>query len=436
MGDILNIFNPRECALLTLGIAGLVAVLFVKDMRRSMWKIVVIFFSQKYFRIYAMLILYVAGLVYGLFLLGLWDVSLLKDTVKWFLFAATVTFTKIRKFQEGNDAYRKTFRDIFTGSTLLEFFTDKFSFGYVAELVLIPLATILAVVKDKSIMLRRCLMLLGFCFLAHLVYSAVTHPAEWFNLQGLKEFALAPALSVLLLPFIFSLALYLTYTTQFAILARKLPDAGLINYAKRKALFAFGTDQQSLMRWQTRMQFQQIDSGEKLIATIADLKMTLVKEKKRPLVSYGDGWSPYLAKDFLNPVFKTKYYEPVYQDNWVCDSNLVYPNGKKYSNNYFHYEVLGYEDTATALELQLNVMAPLDTTDLVSPTLAYAFLLYKNAMGDELPEKLQNAIINGKSCKLNIGLTKIRLTKEVWPKTVNDCYGITLAFYRGKAVKF
>jgi hypothetical protein len=441
-----RIFNPRECALLTLAITALIIALCFKGIRKSIKELAVIFFSKQLFRIYALMMVYVAAWVYIFYLLEIWEMPLLKDTIKWFLFAASVMFFKVQKFQEGKKEYSKTFREIFAGSTLMEFFTDKFSFSFLTELILIPLATLIALMRlltqkeqkyaqtDKF--LRGVLMIIGFYFLGHIIYTAVIQLHTWVNMDSLKEFLLAPVLSILLLPFIFLLTVHMTYDTQFMVLARKLPNPQLLHYAKQRALLSFGLDQGSLSRWQGRLQFDQINSKEQINASIASLKTTQLIEKHPPIVPYENGWSPYAAKDFLNPVFVTKSYDSRFEDKWITDSNLIYVENNKFSSNYFRYEVLGYAEAATCLELHLTVMAPLEDIDLISPLLAYAKMLYKRAIGMELPAKLKNAIISGRNCKINVQGTKVRLTKEIWPNTLNDCYDITLALYRGKPVDF
>ena len=440
-----SIFNPRECAILTLAAVGVVFALFFRAVRKGLKDLAKIFFGLQLFRIYTLMIIYAVGCVFILYQLDLWELPLLKDTIKWFLFAASVMFFKIQKFQQGKAEYAKTFREIFAGSTLLEFFTDKFSFGYLTELILIPAATLLALMKvftekeerysQVNTLLRRLLMLLGFFFLGHILYSAMTEWQHWANMDSLKEFLLAPVLSILLLPFIFFLAVHMTYQTQFLLLANKFPDRALLRYARRRAMLAFGLDQQSLTRWQGRLTFEQVTTKAQLVKSIKDLKNTQRLEKHPPPVPYEKGWSPQLAADFLKPVFNTKYYDPRFEDNWMTDSNLVYV-GREYHSNYFRYEILGKADAVTALELHLNVMAPLEETDLTSPLLAYASRLYQNAMGAELPAKLENAIINSKNCRLTVNGTKIRFTKEIWKNTLNDSYSLTLAFYRGKRADF
>jgi len=438
-------FNNRECALITLALAALLFSAFSKGARSAIKGLLVIFFSKQILRIYALMVTYIAAWIYLFYRLELWELPLLKDTIKWFLFAATVTFFKVQKFQKDNGEYKKTFKEIIAGSTFLEFFTDKFSFSYLTELVLIPVATLLALMKvftekDQKYsavnkFFRRLLMLIGFYFLGHIIYDAIAQWHTWTTLDSLKEFLLAPVLSILLLPFIFALSVHMTYQTQFIVLERKIKPPRLLKVAKRKAFWAFGVNYKSLMRWQNRLPFDELTTKVAIVNSITALKNTQQIEKHPPHVPYEKGWSPYLAQKFMEPKFIMGYYDPRCANNWMSDSNLVY-TGDTLQSNYFRYEVLGRQDAATTLELHLTIMTPDEAIDIESLQLAYYWKLCKEALGcQELPSKLEQAVLNGKNCKLKINATNVELEKERW-KNATNAWSVTLSLQRGEVLDF
>jgi hypothetical protein len=377
--------------------------------------------------------------------LELWDVRLLKDTIKWFLFAATVSFFKVQKFQQDTNEYKKTFKEIILGSTFLEFFTDKFSFSYLTELILIPVATLLAIMKvfsekDQKLngvskLVRGLLMLIGFYFLGHIIYNSIIQWHDWVNVDSLREFLLAPILSIFLLPFIFALSVYMTYQTQFVALEMKIDNPSLLRTAKSQAFWAFGFDYKSFIRWQNRLPFDEVTTKSAIENSIFALKHTQQVENHPPIVPFEKGWSPYLAQKFMEPKFKMRYYDPRYGDNWMSESNLVY-TGDELLSNYFRYEVLGREDAATTLELHLTVMTPNKAVDIESLQLAYYWKLCKEALGcQELPPTLEQAVVNGKNCKLKIKETYVNLEKERWKNAMNS-WSVTLCLQRGEMLDF
>jgi hypothetical protein len=134
-------------------------------------------------RLYLLMLIYVAAWVILFFRLDLWELGLLKETIKWLLIAGTVTFFHLDKFREDRNEYLKVFKEVFTGSVLLEFFTDKFIFSYWLELLIIPSVLFIALLrllteKDKKLksvdkLLQRLLMLAGALFLLHLIFHGV-----------------------------------------------------------------------------------------------------------------------------------------------------------------------------------------------------------------------------------------------------------------------
>jgi hypothetical protein len=440
MQTLTSIFNPRELAILTLVLAGVIVVLFFKQPRSILKDFLKLAFSLLKMRLYLVMLLYMAMCVYIFYRLDLWEPALLKDTIKWLLFAATVTFFHIKKFQEDKLEYIKVFKEVFTGSVLLEFFTDKFTLSYWAELLLLPSITFIVLMrtlteKEKKFqsvdkVFQRLLMVVGLLFLGHLVLHGIEDFHSWFNEESLKEFLLPVMLSVLLMPYIFALSVYMTYETQFISLSYKLRAPALLPYAKRKAFRSFFWDFRGMERWVRRIKFEDIKSKMELDDSIRTYRQTLENEKLSLFVGPAEGWSPYEAQYFLEPDFRTGFYDPRFEDKWMADSNHVYI-GDSFHSNYFRYEVIGLELVAHSLELHLNIMTPAENGAALAMLGSYALELFIKSTGSAMQEKYLNKTFEGKPFRFNHGATRIRLERNEWGNTLNKSYDLIFTIQRG-----
>jgi hypothetical protein len=440
MRTLTSIFNSRELAILTLVLAGVIVVLFFKQPRSILKDFLKLAFSLLKMRLYLVMLLYMAAWVFLFYQLDLWEPALLKDTIKWLLFAATVTFFHIKKFQEDKKEYIKVFKEVFTGSVLLEFFTDKFTLSYWAELLLLPGITFIVLLrtlteKEKKFqsvdkVFQRLLMVVGLLFLGHLVLQGIEDFHSWFNKESLKEFLLPVVLSVLLMPYIFALSVYMTYETQFISLSYKLRAPALLPYAKRKAFCSFFWNFRGMERWVGRIKFEDIKSKAELDDSIRAYRKTLENEKLPLVVDPAEGWSPSEAVHFLEPDFKTSFYDPRFEDKWMANSNHSYIGDSSHSN-YFRYELIGLELAAHSLELHLTIMTPAESGAALALLGSYAVGLFIKSIDSAMPEKYLNKTFEGKPFKINHGATRIRLERNDWMNTMNS-YDLIFTIRRGE----
>ncbi len=440
MRTLPSIFNSRELAILTFVLVGMIVFLFFKQSRSILKDFLKLAFSLLKMRLYVVMLLYMATWVFLFYRLDLWGPDLLKDTIKWLLYAATVTFFHIERFREDKREYLKVFKEIFTGSVLLEFFTDKFTLSYWVELLLLPCITCVVLLrtltkKEKKFqsvdkILQHLLMVVGLLFLGHLVLHGIEDFHSWFNKEGLKEFLLPIILSALLMPYIFVLSIYMTYETQFISLSYKLHAPALLPYAKRKAVKNFFWNFKGMERWVRRIKFEDIRSKAELDDSIRSYRRTLENEKLPPYVDPADGWSPYEALHFLGRDFKTDFYDPRFEDKWMADSNHVYI-GDSVHSNYFRYEVLGLELVARSLELHLNIMTPSESTTAYTLLGSYALDLFIKSTNSAMPEKYLNKVFDGNPFRFNHDGTQIRLERNDWNNALNKSYDLIFTIRRG-----
>jgi hypothetical protein len=118
------------------------------------------------------------------------------------------------------------------------------------------------------------------------------------------------------------------------------------------------------------------------------------RESNPPKVNRSEGWSPYEAKDYLEPEgIKTRHYHPVDPSDaveWFCCSDLV-EFGEGLLPNNIGYYLSGNERAVKSLELKLNVNSPEHAAEAHAKLLSAADTLTRNALGLDLHELLDSA---------------------------------------------
>ena len=168
---------------------------------------------------------YVWTIIAGLKILGIWQADLLKDTIVWFCFGAIAMLARFITADRPGSVFRETMADSLKVVIVVEFLVNTYTFPLAVELALVPLLTFVAVLgaiadtKKEYLAVSKVLKgvqaILGMTIL---VAAASRAWADWQNLETLatlRSVALAPILSVSLLPFLYLIVLYAKYEIVF-----------------------------------------------------------------------------------------------------------------------------------------------------------------------------------------------------------------------------
>jgi hypothetical protein len=221
---ITDIFSTRELSLLIWLLIGLTAMMFGKDMRKSLGGIFKLLFGKQIGIILLLLTVYVTATLFLLHKIGTWDFTLLKDTIFWFVSVALVLFFSINKAKDTH-FFKDIVKESFKWTIALEFFVNFYTFSLLTELILMPTTLFLAMTlaysqTDKkyeqvSKLLTNIFAIIGLTFFAYVTYKTFYNYQDFFTLHTLFSFLLPPILTVLLIPFLYLLALYMNYEVLF-----------------------------------------------------------------------------------------------------------------------------------------------------------------------------------------------------------------------------
>jgi len=204
----------------------------------------------------SLLAVLVAGLwvwTAGIVLLGawaqLWTGDLLKDTAIWAIGPALALIWGLAKAPTDPRFFRRVVLGTVKVSVLVEFYVNLQVFGFVQELLLLPVVTSLAMLDqfagtDQKYRPAKRLfdVILTGIGLAVLAYVTVTLIANWHQqnpLHDVRELALPVWLTIGAVPYIFGVGLFFNYEWAFRRLAQSSKDLNSVRRAKLALLVEF-----------------------------------------------------------------------------------------------------------------------------------------------------------------------------------------------------
>lgn len=212
-------FSNRELAAITwLGLV-LVLVMLNKSQRKGLSNVVSLFFTKTIFSTFLIQTIFLSLCIYIAFLSGIWEKYLLKDSI-WFIGGAIGLTLKYANSNRDNSSFKEVIKSSISLMIIIEFIANFHSFSYLFELILLPimflLGGIIAVTdndKDKPVNEFASVVsgILGIWFLGHSVHLIYLSFGDFLSFQTLKLFLQPIILSLLYIPFIYGLLVYMKY---------------------------------------------------------------------------------------------------------------------------------------------------------------------------------------------------------------------------------
>lgn len=86
----MSILSTREWATLIWGLLFLVYIMCHKEIRKSFWKVILIFFDKKLRILWEIILLYVLAITMIFYRSSIWENIYIKDIIIWFLFSGLI----------------------------------------------------------------------------------------------------------------------------------------------------------------------------------------------------------------------------------------------------------------------------------------------------------------------------------------------------------
>jgi hypothetical protein len=242
-----QLFNNREIAT---AIWITIAVFFGarnKGIRYVCTNVLKSFWYWKIVLPVVLMILYVVLCVVLLGKFALWNASLLKETIYWFLCSGFVLFMNLMTDRDHAAFFRRTILGCFKAMVFIQFLIGFYPLPLAVELLLIPLLTFVAAgsayteIKPEYSAAKKVfdgvLTIIGFAVLAHVGRSIHQHYAGLLKPDVIRSMLLPLWLTLSFLPFLYVAKLISEYEMLFGRLGFLLNDnSALVRHARARTL--------------------------------------------------------------------------------------------------------------------------------------------------------------------------------------------------------
>ena len=143
----MSILSTREWATLIWGCILMLHVLCHREIRKSLWNVIVIFFDKKLRILWEIILLYVLTITIVFCYLPIWENIYIKDIIIWFLFFGLIYCMNAVSSEADETYIKKILKDNLKFTMILEFFMSTFTFNIWIELAIIPFITIITVMN-------------------------------------------------------------------------------------------------------------------------------------------------------------------------------------------------------------------------------------------------------------------------------------------------
>ncbi len=220
MDKIIDSLSTRELAWATWILIALTACMFSKNIRQSFVGILKALFAWKISVSLLAFFIHTALYVFILFKLGLWDISLLKDTLIW---AFSFGFISLMNINKVNDSkyFKTVLLDTIKWTIAIEFIVNFFTFSLTKELIIVPILVFSAMIqafasfkpehKQVENLFKYILTTFGIVIFIFSLYKTVVQHSQLFTFDNLKSFLLPIFLSITFLPFMYLYNLLVKY---------------------------------------------------------------------------------------------------------------------------------------------------------------------------------------------------------------------------------
>lgn len=271
--DYLNrTFNNREIALISYLIIFIIWTLTQKNIRQSIVSVIKAFMAWKILISIFVLLLYIALIAYGLFKIGLWDKTMIKDTVYWTFGVGFIIMMNFDKALKEEYYFKNLVKENFKVLIIIEFIVGLYVFGIITEFILMLFVILFSMllgyteVYKEHGQVRKFLNgifgILGTIYLIYSGYHICSDFTGFATLGNLKTFLFPLIMFVLFLPFAYSFALFAHYESLFVRLGFFLKDKKLRRFAKWRIILSVNFSILRLKRMTPGMLFSDCSTRE------------------------------------------------------------------------------------------------------------------------------------------------------------------------------
>lgn len=368
--------------------------------------------------------LYATAEIFLLKYIGWWSLANLKTTILWLMAFAFVTMFEVATAKNRKAGLGKITAEILSVAVLVTFIAELYSFPLIIELIAIPLVTMVFLIAEMAkhkpehaqvAKLMGCLLsLIGLFYIGFSLWKSVEQWGDAFSWANWLELIIPIILSIAFLPFLYWWRTYVAYNEMFAAISTFAIDKELIAYARWLAITRIRTNLDLLKRWRKSIQSTRPANKAELKHTLMALLALKQREEAPPSVPPSEGWSPYLAMQFLADMgVETGHYSHRYENEWGASSPMrELGKGDGIWRNNIAYYIDGTEHAAKVLKVKLNINVSSDRTEAEDLFTLHAMHLLEQALSFDAVERLKMQIASLNDFQADIPFGSVSLTRQ------------------------
>ncbi|QSX07245.1 hypothetical protein JYG23_07845 [Sedimentibacter sp. zth1] len=246
--NINEIFNNRELAIIFWIFILLVIIFSSKNIRKSFGSVVKALFAKKLIFMLLQMVAYSCFIVYLLYLLGFWNVSLLKSTVIWFFTVAIIASFRAMDKAKDLSFFINVVKDNIKIVVVLQFVTNLYALSFWVEVIFLLfvflISSMIALIDVKpefnepsyqntKKFLEIIIVIIGVIYIYNSINLIIVNWKEIDITSLVKELMLPPLLSIALIVFNYLYVIYARYEVMFIRLSfKKTIDDSMRSYLK------------------------------------------------------------------------------------------------------------------------------------------------------------------------------------------------------------
>lgn len=264
---------------------GLAILFFLtqKGIRRSIGGIIKLLFSPRLLTSIIIMLVYSSLIIFCLFELNLWDKSMLKDSIYWVFGVAFILQMNVNEALKEERYFKKILSDNFKLIILLEFISNLYAFGFIAELILVPILIIIfalsAYVETRNedprvkTLLNTLLSFYGIVVIVYTIIEIVKDLDSFFAVENLRSFIFPLIMIILFFPFLYLYSLYVLYESFFSMIkVSSREDKNYYKYAKRKLFKICFLNLRKLKKFSKELILWKIKSTEEFDVAVNEIR--------------------------------------------------------------------------------------------------------------------------------------------------------------------
>lgn len=423
----MDFLNNREMAV-ALWVAAIAIYIFssskMRDIRKSFRSLLSAFFARQIISVLTLMTIYMGVVVYLMSEADLWNIGQIKNTVFWAVTIGFMSFFKLESIKKDKSFFKHSIIDNLKILTIIQFVVSFYAFPLWVELLLVPALALIGGMsaiaeKDEKYnqvkrILDGILIFFGITVIAYTAYMLITNFSEFGQESTVYDFIAPPLLTIFYLPFIFMVMVYSTYEQAFVRLMFTIKENKIRSIAKIYVILFFNFRLVLLERWLDHISREKISLHSELINSFKHIRKVMKLENSVSEVSFEDGWSPYVAKDFLSSEgIATGHYNKLFDNEWHASSPMVELGSEVIPDNIAYY-VDGIEGIAKILKIKININDSSRSHSSREKLLDLAETLIQKSLNMNITESTKNALLAGEPNCECYGSKSVSVVVDFW----------------------